>query len=84
METKNCLELLDYFTLQRIYSSEIFNDYTELEFENEKFKAVKKWDEFLNSCYGDYMTPCEDKTNHSDNPNVYIDFNHSYKELYKK
>ena len=84
LDTKECTEVLEYFSLNAIYNTSVFKDYTELQFEDKKFKVIKNWDEFLKVRYGDYMTPPKDKSKHSDDPNVFIDFNHSYKELWKK
>ncbi|MBQ7715469.1 MAG: LicD family protein [Clostridia bacterium] len=39
------------------YRSEIFYDFTYLDFENCKIKTMKDYDEFLTILYGDYMTP---------------------------
>lgn len=35
---------------------DIFNEFIELEFEGEKFKAIKNYDAYLTDIYGDYMT----------------------------
>ena len=40
-----------------IFPSEIMSDYTELEFEGQKFMAISHYDEYLRIMYGDYMTP---------------------------
>ncbi|MCD7826523.1 MAG: LicD family protein [Clostridiaceae bacterium] len=37
------------------FPSELFNEYTELEFEGEKFSCFKRYDEILTEIYGDYM-----------------------------
>lgn len=35
----------------------VFDGYTELEFEGQKFMAISHYDEYLKLMYGDYMTP---------------------------
>lgn len=40
-----------------IFPSSIMSEYTELEFEGQKFMAIKHYDEYLKIMYGDYMTP---------------------------
>lgn len=46
---------LEYY-LWRTYPIEIFDDYTELEFEGHKFPVLSKYHEYLTITYGDYMT----------------------------
>lgn len=36
-------------------STDMFDEYCEIEFEGRKFSAIKRWDECLTSLYGDYM-----------------------------
>ena len=44
------------------YSSKMFDDYVELEFEGRKFMSTKEWDYYLSKQYGDYMKlPPKDK-----------------------
>jgi lipopolysaccharide cholinephosphotransferase len=41
----------------KIFPSSAFAEYIELPFEGKNFKAIKGYDAFLTSIYGDYMTP---------------------------
>lgn len=83
IKTKKCLEYSE-FSKVGYYERRWFDDYELIEFEGCKFYAIKNWDEFLTVQYGEYMKPPKDKSKHSDNPNVYIDFNKSYKEINNK
>ena len=38
------------------FPTSMFDNYEELSFEGVKFSVVKEYDEFLTSCYGDYMS----------------------------
>lgn len=38
-----------------VYPADFFEDFIEVEFENHKFKAIRKFDDWLRICYGDYM-----------------------------
>ncbi len=40
-----------------LFPAEIMSEYTELEFEGQKFMAISHYDEYLRIMYGDYMTP---------------------------
>lgn len=40
-----------------VIPSDVFDGYTELEFEGRKYMAIKHYDEYLKRMYGDYMTP---------------------------
>lgn len=40
-----------------VFPSSVFDGYTDLEFEGQKFMAIKHYDEYLTLMYGDYMTP---------------------------
>lgn len=40
-----------------VFPSTVFDGYTDLEFEGQKFMAIKHYDEYLTLMYGDYMTP---------------------------
>lgn len=40
-----------------LFPSYIMSEYTELEFEGQKFMAISHYDEYLKIMYGDYMTP---------------------------
>ena len=40
-----------------LFPAEIMSDYTELEFEGQKFMAISHYDAYLKIMYGDYMTP---------------------------
>ncbi len=47
--------------------TDYFNDYVDVDFEGNKFKAIKQWDACLSKLYGDYMQlpPEEDRRQHS-------------------
>ncbi len=67
--------LMSYYILKR----SLFEEYTECEFEGEKFSCFAKYDEILTQIYGNYMQlPPEEKrvSNHFNQ----IDLNKSYKE----
>lgn len=40
-----------------VFPASFFDGYTELEFEGRPFMAINHYDDYLNSMYGDYMTP---------------------------
>ena len=40
-----------------VFPSNVFNGYTELEFEGRSFMAIEHYDDYLRQMYGDYMTP---------------------------
>lgn len=43
-------------------SSEVFDDYIDVDFEGDKYKVIKAYDEYLRCQYGDYMQlPPEEK-----------------------
>ena len=44
-----------YNGLKEIFEKEMFENYTELEFEGCRFKAFSQWEKFLVQQYGDYM-----------------------------
>ena len=39
-----------------VFPADIMSEYVELEFEGQKFMAIKHYDEYLKIMYGDYMT----------------------------
>lgn len=39
----------------KVYSRELFEDYTDVDFEGYKFKSMKNYDVYLRNLYGDYM-----------------------------
>ena len=43
------------YRLKEILPSRVYDTYTELEFEGHKFKALKDYETYLSSIYGDYM-----------------------------
>lgn len=48
--------------MQDVFKAELFEEYTDLEFEGKKFMATKKYHEFLTHRFGDYMQlPPEEK-----------------------
>ncbi len=53
--------------LKNIIEKVNFDDYCYLEFEHEKFKAIKNYDIYLKTFYGDYMTlpPIEQRKTHN-------------------
>ena len=42
---------------KEIMASDMFSEFIEVEFEGKLFKAIKQYDKFLSTVYGDYMTP---------------------------
>lgn len=60
---------------REILPQEVFTEYLELPFENLKFKAIKQYDKYLSSIYGDYMKlpPEEKRVSH-----------HTFKAYYKE
>lgn len=60
------------------FPPDVADEYVELEFEGQKFMCFKKWDEFLTTMFGDYMTlPPEDQRSWQHHPLV-LDFEHCY------
>ena len=52
---------------REIYPKEVFEKYTELEFEGRRFMAISEWDAFLRQQFGDYMQlpPEKDRKTHA-------------------
>ena len=57
-----------------VFPSTVFDGFTELEFEGQKFMALKHYDDYLKLMYGDYMTPPPEKDRIT---------KHDYKAYYK-
>lgn len=67
--------------LKRFYPSNLFDEFTELPFHGKKYCAVKQYDTFLKTRYGDYMQlPPEEERVWKHRP-LLIDFEHNYEEL---
>ncbi|HPW76602.1 MAG: LicD family protein [Candidatus Omnitrophica bacterium ADurb.Bin292] len=67
--------------LETPFSSTMLNNYTELDFSNEKFMCYEEWDDCLTRIYGDYMQlPPEEERVWKHHP-IIIDFSHNYDEL---
>jgi len=45
------------FRGREIMPAVLFDEYTDISFENEKFRTIVKYDEYLTDTYGDYMQP---------------------------
>ena len=61
-------ETVEDLSSKERFSKSWFNDYCDVEFENNKFRAIACYDAFLKAAYGDYMTlPPKEKqiTHHS-------------------
>ena len=43
------------YRLKEINSKEVYSNFTDIEFEGEKFKAITNYDAYMKSIYGDYM-----------------------------
>ena len=43
------------YRLREINTKDVYSEYTEIEFEGEKFNAIKNYDTYMKSIYGDYM-----------------------------
>jgi lipopolysaccharide cholinephosphotransferase len=56
-----------YYGIREKMTKKEFQDTTQVEFEGHLFTAVKDWDKYLTSIYGDYMKlpPEEKRTTHS-------------------
>lgn len=66
---------------RRYYPADLFEEFTMLEFHGKRYYAVKKFDEFLTICYGDYMKlPPEEERVWKHKP-ILVDFEHNYEEL---
>ena len=66
---------------RRYYPADLFEEFTELEFQGKRYSAVKKYREFLSIRYGDYMKlPPEEERVWKHRP-LLVDFEHNYEEL---
>lgn len=68
-EYENYIDLID----KKVYDKRLFDDKTEVLFENKKYSSPRDYDKYLTSVYGDYMKlpKEEDRINHSF---VFVDF----------
>ena len=87
-EYDNCHECIEFFEYagnnKMIFPCSWFNEYIQIDFESKELLAIKEYDKWLTLRYGDYMRPPKNKTKHCDDPNVYIDFEKSYKDFWKQ
>lgn len=82
---ENCCFMWPSGTFEERYPKDYFAETVELEFEGRKFPCQKKWDEFLTSLYGDYMTPPPpEKRGGGDHVISVVDLNKNYTEYLKK
>lgn len=52
----------DFLSANKYFDYDLFTEYVDIQFENYKFMAIKRYDDYLSTAYGDYMTlPPEDK-----------------------
>ena len=63
------------------YSSDLFDKFEKMEFCGKEYSVTSEWDSFLKSMYGDYMCLPPEKERIWTHRPVYVDFQHSYKEL---
>lgn len=67
--------------LSRVFESDLMDEFIDIEFENERFKAVKDYKGFLTEQYGDYMQlPPEEERVWYHHP-IVIDFEHNWDEI---
>ena len=62
-----CSEIGDFLAyLYFVCDKKVLSDMTEVTFEGKKYKAPKRYDEWLTALYGDYMTlpPVEEQVSH--------------------
>lgn len=73
--TEYCASVCGSYRQKEILPTSVYTDYISLEFEGREFMAIKNYDAYLSSIYGDYMTlpPKEKQISH-----------HSFTAYYKE
>lgn len=73
--TEYCASICGSYRQKEILPTSVYTDYISLEFEGREFMAIKDYDTYLSSIYGDYMTlpPKEKQVSH-----------HSFTAYYKE
>lgn len=78
---KNIIGIDTMASLKVRYPADMFDDFTELLFEGEKFPCCLQWDENLKCTYGDYWElPPENEQNWKHHP-IVLDFENDCEEL---
>ena len=71
-------------TMRNLLDHDLFDEYTQIEFEGKDYMCVKKWDHLLKHWYGDYMKlPPKSKRKPPHVPLI-VDFEHNYVEHMKQ
>lgn len=52
------------FKMYEVFDYDVFEELIDVDFENCKFLAPKRYDDYLRQCYGDYMTPPPEDKRH--------------------
>ena len=73
--TKYCASVCGSYRQKEILPTSVYTEYISMEFEGREFMAIKNYDAYLSSIYGDYMTlpPKEKQISH-----------HSFEAYYKE
>lgn len=59
------------FKWYEVFDYDVFKDLIEVEFEEKRYLAPARYDDYLKQCYGDYMTPPPEEKRHSYHNNVF-------------
>ena len=54
-KTEYCAYLIGDSGINELLPRSVYTEYTEVEFEGKKYKAISAYDKYLKNCYGDYM-----------------------------
>jgi phosphorylcholine metabolism protein LicD len=71
-----------YMTPEQYFENEWLDSIVELEYEGQKVPCPVGYHEYLKTQYGDYMQIPKNKENHSDDPNVVVNFSECYKKYW--